>query len=120
MVGTGTIVFVGGQIATDDAGRVPSVGLVPQARQALQNVRTVLAEAGGAPEHIAQMIWYVLDIDHYRMLLPKLGVVYREVMGSYYPTMVLVEVTGLVEPGAVVEIAATAILPVSMPRAEPR
>ena len=75
----------------------------------------VLAEADGAPEHIAQMTWYVLDIDHYRMLLPELGVVYREIMGSHYPAMVLVEVSGLVEPTAVVEIAATAILPIGCP-----
>ncbi|WP_262027014.1 RidA family protein [Microvirga sp. Mcv34] len=112
MAGTGTFVFVGGQIATDASGRVMSVGLVAQARQALRNVCTVLAEAGGAREHIAQMTWYVLDIDHYRALPRELGVVYREVMGRHYPAMVLVEVTGLADPSAVVEIAATAILPV--------
>ncbi|SCY57943.1 RidA family protein [Microvirga guangxiensis] len=115
MAGTGTFVFIGGQIATDNAGRVTSIGLVPQARQALRNVRTVLAEAGGAPEDIAQMTWYVLDIDHYRMLLKEIGVVYQEVMGHHYPAMALVEVTGLVNPAAVVEIAATAILPVGAP-----
>ena len=115
MAGTGTFVFVGGQIATDNACRVTSVGLVPQARQALRNVQTVLAEAGGAPEHIAQMTWYVLDVDLYRARLHELGVVYREIMGSHYPAMVLVEVTGLVDPAAVVEIAVTAILPVGCP-----
>jgi enamine deaminase RidA (YjgF/YER057c/UK114 family) len=111
MAGTGTFVFIGGQIATDNAGHVTSIGLVPQARQALRNVRTVLAEAGGAPEHIAQMTWYVLDVDLYRARLQELGVVYREIMGNHYPAMVLVEVSGLVEPAAIVEIAATAILP---------
>lgn len=111
IAGTGTFVFIGGQIATDNAGRVTTLGLVPQARQALRNLRTVLAEAGGAPEHIAQMTWYVLDIDHYRATLRELGLVYREIMGWHYPAMVLVEVTGLVEPAAIVEIAATAILP---------
>jgi enamine deaminase RidA (YjgF/YER057c/UK114 family) len=116
MAGTGTFVFIGGQIATDNAGRVASVGLVPQARQALRNLRTILAEAGGAPEHIAQMTWYVLDIDHYRATLRELGLVYREIMGRHYPAMVLVEVTGLVEPAAIVEIAATAILPPGCPR----
>ena len=115
MAGTGTFVFIGGQIATDNAGRVASVGLVPQARQALRNLRTVLAEAGGTPEHIAQMTWYVLDIDHYRATLRELDLVYREIMGRHYPAMVLVEVTGLVEPAAIVEIAATAILPPGCP-----
>lgn len=112
MAGAGTFLFIGGQIATDNAGRVTSVGLVPQARQALRNVRTVLAEAGGVPGNIAQMTWYVLDIDYYRARLPELGTVYREIMGSHYPAMVLVEVSGLVDPQAIVEIAATAILPV--------
>ena len=110
--GTGTFVFVGGQIATDYTGQVTTVGLLLQARQALRNVRTVLAEAGGAPEHIAQMTWYVLDVDLYRARLKELAAVYREIMGSHYPAMVLVEVSGLVEPAAIVEISATAILPV--------
>ena len=111
MAGTGTFVFIGGQVATDKAGRVTSIGLVPQARQALQNVRAVLAEAGGTPEQIAQMTWYVLDVDLYRARRRELGVVYREIMGDHYPALVLVEVSGLVDPAAVVEIAATAILP---------
>ncbi|WP_414470788.1 RidA family protein [Microvirga sp. M2] len=111
VAGTGTFVFLGSQIATDNAGRVTTIGLVPQARQALRNVRSVLAEAGGAPEHIAQMTWYVLDIDHYRTRLPELGVVYREIMGSHDPAMALVEVSGLVDPAAIVAISATAILP---------
>jgi len=115
MAGTGTFVFISGQIATDNAGRVTSVGLIPQVRQALRNVRTVLGEAGGGPEHIAQMTWYVLDIDHYRAMLQELGVVYREIMGNHYPAMALVEVTGLVDPAAVVEITATAILPIGRP-----
>ncbi|EIM26789.1 putative translation initiation inhibitor, yjgF family [Microvirga lotononidis] len=111
VAGTGTFVFVSGQTATDHMGKVTTVGLLLQARQALRNVRTALAEAGGAPEHIAQMTWYVLDVDHYRARLKELGVVYREVMGSHYPAMVLVEVSGLVDPAAIVEISATAILP---------
>jgi enamine deaminase RidA (YjgF/YER057c/UK114 family) len=58
------------------------------------------------------MTWYVLDVDLYRARLRELGVVYREIMGSHYPAMTLVEVSGLVDPAAVVEIAATAVLPV--------
>jgi enamine deaminase RidA (YjgF/YER057c/UK114 family) len=111
VAGTGTFVFVSGQIATDHMGKVATTGLLLQARQALRNVRTALAEAGGAPEHIAQMTWYVLDVDLYRARLKELAAVYREIMGSHYPAMVLVEVSGLVEPAAIVEISATAILP---------
>lgn len=113
VAGTGTFVFISGQIATDNAGRVTTVGLVPQARQALRNVRTVLAEAGGVPGHIAQMTWYVLDVDLYRAQRRELGLLYRKIMGSHDPAMALVEVSGLVDPAAVVEIAATAMLPVA-------
>lgn len=110
VVGTDTFVFVSGQIATDDQGSVTSVGLVPQARQALQNVRKALAQAGGAPDHIAQMTWYVLDVALYRTRMGELSAVYREIMGCHYPAMVLVEVSGLVEPDAILEISAIAIL----------
>lgn len=122
VAGTGTFVFIGGQIASDNAGRVTSVGLVPQARQALRNVRTVLAEAGGAPGHIAQMTWYVLDLEFYRARESEIRAIYREIMGGHFPAMVLVEVSGLVDSSAVVEIAATAIIPhegQSLPRAIP-
>jgi len=115
VAGTGTFVFVSGQTATDHTGKVTTVGLLLQARQALRNVRTALAEAGGKPEHLAQMTWYVLDVDLYRARHKELGAVYREIMGSHYPAMALVEVSGLVEPAAVVEIAATAILPIGNP-----
>jgi enamine deaminase RidA (YjgF/YER057c/UK114 family) len=57
------------------------------------------------------MTWYVLDVDLYRARLRELGAVCREIMGSHYPATVLVEVSGLIEPAAIVEIAATAILP---------
>jgi enamine deaminase RidA (YjgF/YER057c/UK114 family) len=111
VVGTGTFVFVGGQIAADENGRVSTTGLVAQARQALKNVRTVLGAAGAEPGHIAQMTWFVLDIDFYRARKTELRAAYREVMGFHDPATTLVEVTGLAHPDAIVEIAATAILP---------
>jgi enamine deaminase RidA (YjgF/YER057c/UK114 family) len=111
VVGTGTFIFVGGQVATDENGRIATIGLIAQARQALRNIRTVLDEVGATPGHVAQMTWFVLDIDLYRARQKELEAAYREVMGFHVPAVSLVEVTGLANPDAIVEIAATAILP---------
>lgn len=115
VAGTSTFVFISGQNAADHTGMVTSIGLAAQARQALRNIRAVILEAGGGPQHIAQMTWYVLDIDHCRARLHELDVIYREIMGSHCPAMALVEVSGLVDPDAIVEISATAILPPGSP-----
>ena len=109
MLGAGRIVCLGGQIGWDSNGVFAS-GLVAQTRQALANVLTVLAVAGGGPADIARLTWYVTDIAAYRDNLRPLGEVWRAVMGRHYPAMALVGVTALVEPLAFVEIEATAIL----------
>jgi enamine deaminase RidA (YjgF/YER057c/UK114 family) len=113
VVGSGTFVLVGGQIATDETGSVMSVGLVAQALQALRNIRVILAEIGARPEHIAQMTWFVLNMNHYRARLKELGAAYRDVMGFHYPAVALVEVSALAHPDAIVEITAKVILPES-------
>ncbi|WP_245803074.1 RidA family protein [Acuticoccus yangtzensis] len=110
MAGRGTLVFTGGLIGWD-ADETFADGFVPQVRQALQNVLAVLAEAGGEAQHIARLTWYVRSVDGYRASLADLGAVYREVIGRHYPAMALVEVSNLVEPQALVEIEATAIVP---------
>ena len=110
MVGSGRFVLVGGQIGWDRDGRF-AAGLVPQIRQALANIVEVLAAAGGSPETIARLTWYVTDIQEYRRSAKALGPIYREVMGRHFPAMAVVGVTALVEPEALVEIEATAILP---------
>ena len=110
MMGRGRIVLVGGQIGWDSAGRFPP-GLVAQTRQALENILAVLRAAGGGPEHIGRLTWYVVDMEEYRASLKELGPVYREVMGRNFPAMALVQVVSLVEREARVEIEATAILP---------
>lgn len=111
MAARGQVIFVGGQIGWDAEGRFPARDLVGQTRQVLRNVLAVLAEAGAGPEHITRMTWYVTDIEEYRRSLRDLGQVYREVMGSHYPAMALVQVVSLVEPEAKVEIEATAVVP---------
>lgn len=110
MMGRGRVVLVGGQIGWDEAGRFPE-GLVAQTRQALLNILAVLKEAGGGPEHVGRLTWYVVDMAEYRASLRDLGPVYRDVMGRHFPAMALVQVVSLVEPAARVEIEATAIIP---------
>jgi enamine deaminase RidA (YjgF/YER057c/UK114 family) len=107
----GRIVVTGGQVGWDEQGRFGSADLVGQTAQALRNVLAVLAEAGAGPEHLVRLTWYVTDIAVYRKSLRELGQVYRAVMGRNFPAMALVGVTALVEPEAVVEIEATAVVP---------
>jgi enamine deaminase RidA (YjgF/YER057c/UK114 family) len=106
----GETVFVGGMIGTDSTGRLAE-GFVAQTRQALVNIAAVLAEAGASPSHIARLTWYVVDMDEYRAARSALAGAYREVMGRHFPAMAVVEVGGLLEPLARVEIEATAVLP---------
>jgi enamine deaminase RidA (YjgF/YER057c/UK114 family) len=110
MVGRGRTVLVGGQVGWDAAGRFP-LGFVAQAQQALANILAVLREAGGGPEHIGRLTWYVVDMEEYRASLAELGPAYRAVMGRHFPAMALVQVVALVEPAARVEIEATALIP---------
>jgi enamine deaminase RidA (YjgF/YER057c/UK114 family) len=106
----GDMVFVGGMVGWDASGRFPQ-GFVAQTRQALANIVAVLAEGGAGPEHVVRMTWYVIDMDEYLAARKQLGPAYREIMGSSFPAMALVEVRRLVEPAARLEIEATAVLP---------
>jgi enamine deaminase RidA (YjgF/YER057c/UK114 family) len=107
----GRIVFIAGQIGWDEQCRIQTDELVAQTRQALANVLTVLAQAGGRPEHIARMTWYVLDKRAYLQASAAIGQVYRELMGKNFPAMTAVEVSALIEDRAQVEIEATAVIP---------
>jgi enamine deaminase RidA (YjgF/YER057c/UK114 family) len=107
----GTMVFVAGQIGWNEQCKFDSDDLVAQARQALLNVRAVLAEAGALPEHIVRMTWYVIDKRDYLARGREIGSVYREVIGHYGVAMSAVEVSALMEDRARVEIEATAVVP---------
>jgi enamine deaminase RidA (YjgF/YER057c/UK114 family) len=107
----GTVIFVAGQIGWDAEQRIVEGGLAAQATQALHNIVAVLAEAGARPGHVARMTWYVTDLDAYRAATKDIGRAYREIFELHYPAMTLVQVAGLLEPGAVVEIEATAVVP---------
>jgi enamine deaminase RidA (YjgF/YER057c/UK114 family) len=107
----GTLVFVAGQIGWDETGAFPAADLPGQVRQTLRNVLAVLAEAGARPEHVARLTWYVTDREEYLATAREIGAVYRELMGSHYPAMAVVEVSALLEAQAKVEIEATAVVP---------
>ena len=109
---SGRQVFIAGMIGWDTKGAFASDDFASQARQALQNIVDVLREAGGKPEHIVRMTWYVTDKREYLAAGREVGHAYREIIGSYNAAMTAVEVKALVEDRAKVEIEATAVIPV--------
>lgn len=108
---SGRLLFVAGQIGWDDQHHLVSDDFAAQFVRALENVLVVIREAGGAPEHIARLTIYVVDKGPYVAARKAIGEHYRRLMGRHYPAMTLVQVSDLLEPGAQVEIEATAILP---------
>ena len=108
---TGRMVFVAGMVGWDAESHFVSDTLAGQARQALQNIVDVLAEAGAKPEHIVRMTWYVTDKREYVAAYPEIGAAFRELIGSFNAAMTAVQVTALIEDQAKVEIEATAVIP---------
>ncbi len=111
MEARGRVVFVGGQVGWTPDMRFEAKDLAGQIRQTLLNIVAVLAEAGAGPEHVTTMTWYLIDRRDYAARLKEIGAVWREVMGRNFPAMAVVEVSGLVEDEALVEIQATAVVP---------
>ncbi len=107
----GRMVFVAGMIGWDAEGVFHTDDLAGQVRQALQNVVAVLAEGGAKPEHIVRMTWYVTDRKAYVAAYPEIGRAFREIIGSFNAAMTAVEVAGLIEDRAKVEIEVTAVIP---------
>jgi enamine deaminase RidA (YjgF/YER057c/UK114 family) len=107
----GRIVVTGGVIGWDQHERLAE-GFLAQARQVLENIVAILAEGGAEPQHLVRLTWYVVDMDEYLANLKELGRIYREIFGSHYPAMALVQVVRLVEKAARLEIEATAVVPV--------
>jgi enamine deaminase RidA (YjgF/YER057c/UK114 family) len=107
----GAQLFVGGQIGWNAQQQFESDDFVAQTRQALMNIAAVLKAGGAGPEHMVRMTWYVVDRVEYIDNLKALGGAYREVMGKNFPAMTCVEVAGLVEERARVEIEVTAVIP---------
>jgi len=107
----GTVVSIAGQIGWNARCEFESDDFAAQARQALANIVTVLAEAGGRPEHIVRMTWYVVDKREYVGAYRAIGAAYRELIGRHFPAMTAVQVVALIEDRAKLEIEATAVIP---------
>jgi enamine deaminase RidA (YjgF/YER057c/UK114 family) len=107
----GNLVFIAGQIGWTGDGKWEAKDFAGQFRQALSNVITVLREAKGEPHHLVRLTWYVIDKQEYLRSLKEVGAAYRELMGRHYPTMAVVQVSGLMEDEARLEIEATAVIP---------
>lgn len=111
----GTLVFLAGMIGWNRQCQFESSDFVAQTRQALHNILEALAEAGGRPEHLVRLTWFITDKPAYLSNQRALGQIYREVMGRHYPAMSVVVVSALIEDQAKVEIEATAVIPDAPP-----
>jgi enamine deaminase RidA (YjgF/YER057c/UK114 family) len=111
VAGPGRTVYVAGQVASDPAGEIVGATLAEQVDMALGNVAVVLTAAGAGPEHVVSLVIYTTAVAEYRATLPEIGAAYRRHFGRYYPAMAMLGVTELVDPRALVEIVATAVVP---------
>ena len=107
LTASGTL-YVGGQIGWTAQQVFEATDFIGQMRQALANIRAVVEAAGGRPEHMTRLTWYVTDKATYLAHQREVGQAYREVMGRHFPAMTMVVVEALVEDQALVEIEATA------------
>lgn len=110
MAASGRIVVTGGLIGWDEK-EVFAEGFLAQARQALSNLRAVLAAGGAEPRHLVRLNWYVVDMDEYLESRKALGPTYREILGRHFPAMAVMQIVRLVEPAARLEIEGTAVVP---------
>jgi enamine deaminase RidA (YjgF/YER057c/UK114 family) len=108
---SGRLIVTAGVVGWDEQERFTSDTLAGQFAQVLRNIVAILAEDGAGPEHIVRMTAYVTDIHAYRTSLADIGAAWNEIIGRYYPAMALVAVTSLVDPQALIEIEATAVVP---------
>lgn len=111
IMANGRLVFLSGIVGWDGQCRMAAADFCGQVRQALSNVVEVLAEAGAKPEHIVRMNWFVLSKREYISAYKEIGAIYREIIGRHYPAMTAVEVSGLMEDRARLEIEVTAVVP---------
>ena len=107
---SGRMIFTAGILGWDANESFSQHSLAGQFAQALRNTLAVLAEDGAGPEHIVRMTCYVTDRDAYLHALNEIGAMWKEIMGAHYPAMALVEVSGLVERAAEIEIETTAVV----------
>ena len=107
----GRLVVLAGQVGWDANEQLVSDDFVAKLRQAFLNIRTLLAEADAGPEHLVRLTWFIADVADYRANIREIGAAYREVFGKVFPAMSVIAVKDFVEPGAKVEVEATAVIP---------
>jgi enamine deaminase RidA (YjgF/YER057c/UK114 family) len=110
VVGRGTSVFLAGQTGMDASGAIVEGGVVAQFEQALANLLTALAEAGGTPDRLASLTIYIVDVDDYRAHARELGEIWRRLVGTDYPASAGIGVTRLWDAAALVEVQGLAVL----------
>jgi enamine deaminase RidA (YjgF/YER057c/UK114 family) len=108
---SGRLVVTAGVVGWNAREEFVAADFAGQFAQALRNVVAIIAEGGAGPEHLVRMTCYVTSIDAYTASLAEIGAAWKEIVGRHYPAMALVEVVRLVEPKAMVEIEATAVVP---------
>ncbi|MEE4210747.1 MAG: RidA family protein [Parvularcula sp.] len=106
----GRLIFVAGQIGWDTEGQFPD-SFTAQFAQTLHNTLAVLKEGDAGPEHIVRMTWFITDRSAYLASLTDIGACYRDIIGRHYPAMAVVQVAGLMEERALIEIETTAVVP---------
>ena len=111
VLASGRTLYVGGQIGWNAEQVIETDDFVDQVSQALKNIVEVVEAAGGKPEHIVRLTWFLTDKSEYVARQKELGAVYREVLGRHFPAMSLFVISGLLEDRAKVEIEATAVIP---------
>jgi enamine deaminase RidA (YjgF/YER057c/UK114 family) len=107
----GRMVFTAGIIGWDETEQLVSPDLVEQFGQVLKNTLAVLGEAGAGPQHVVRMTWFITSRDEYLARLKEIGNVYQSTFGRHFPAMAVVQVSGLIEPEARIEIETTAVIP---------
>ena len=111
VVAEGRQMYIAGQIGWDPITRQVASGIVAQTRQALENIVAVLRAGSARPEHLVRLTWFITDRDAYVREQRAIGAAYRDVIGRHFPAMSVIVVPALIEPGAEVEIEATAVVP---------
>jgi enamine deaminase RidA (YjgF/YER057c/UK114 family) len=120
IVATGTTIYLGGQIGWNAQQQFESDDFIAQTKQTLINITQLLTEANATPAHLVRLTWFVTSRSEYLARLPELGTVYREVFGRNFPAMSCLEVSGLMEARAKVEIEATAVIDILPAKDEPQ
>lgn len=111
VAGPGRIVFIAGQVGWDEQQKFQTAELAPQFEQALKNILTVLAEAGGRPEHLCRITGFCCDKQGYLAERRELGRIWKRYMGRHYPAMSMIFVSDLLDSPGKIELEATAVVP---------